>query len=83
MSYKLTKKELETLGMRFAEVLLCRSSAIPEDLPELASRTDWKNAGKHERRRISADIAREARSILLRSGYPRETVEAVTRNLIK
>ena len=46
MAYKLTKKELETLGMRLAEVLLCRSSAIPEDLPELASRTDWKNAEK-------------------------------------
>ena len=40
MAYKLTKKELETLGMRVAEVLLCRSSAMQEDLPELASRRD-------------------------------------------
>lgn len=44
MAYRLTKPDREKLGMRFAEALLCRASARPEEMPELALRKDWKEA---------------------------------------
>lgn len=83
MAYKLTKQDLKKLGLRFAEILLCRASAKPDDMTELASRKDWKEAAAHERKKVSSAIANEARAILLRSGYPREQVEKATRHLIR
>ena len=50
MAYKLTKQDLKKLGLRFAEILLCRASARPGDMPELVSRKDWKEAAAHERK---------------------------------
>ena len=83
MAYRLTKPDREKLGMRFAEILLCRASASPGDMPELASRKDWKEAAAHERRKVVSEIAEEARGILLKSGYPKEQVEKATRHLIR
>lgn len=83
MAYKLTKPDREKLGLRFAEILLCRASAKPDEMPELSSRKDWKEATAHERRKVSSDIAEEAGAALLKSGYPKEQVEKATRHLIK
>ena len=83
MAYKLTKPDREKLGLRFAEILLCRASARPDEMTELTSRKDWKEAAAHERKKVSSAIANEARATLLRSGYPREQVEKATRHLIK
>ena len=51
MAYRLTKPDREKLGMRFAEILICRANARPGDMPELASRKDWKEAAAYERKR--------------------------------
>lgn len=83
MAYRLTKPDRKMLGMRFAEILLCRASAKPGEMTELASRKDWKNAEAHERKKAASEIAEEARDILLRSGYPKEQVEKATRHLIR
>lgn len=83
MAYKLTKPDREKLGMRFAEILIFRASARPGDMPELASRKDWKEAAAHERKKVASEIAEEARAILLKSGYPKEQVEKATRHLIR
>ena len=83
MAYRLTKPDRVKLGMRFAEILICRSSARPGDMPELASRKDWQEVAAHERKKVASMIAEEARAILLRSGYPKEQVEKATRHLIK
>ena len=83
MAYKLTKPDREKLGLRFAEILLCRASARPDEMAELASRKDWKEAAAHERKKVSSDIAEEARAVLLKSGYPKEQVEKATRHLIR
>ena len=83
MAYKLTKPDREKLGLRFAEILLCRASARPDEMTELTSRKDWKEAAAHERKKVSSAIANEARATLLRSGYPREQVEKATRHLIR
>ena len=83
MAYRLTKADREKLGMRFAETLLCRSSARPDELPELLARKDWKEAAPHDRTRACSEIAQEARGILLKSGYPKEQVEKATRNFIR
>lgn len=83
MAYKLTKQDLKKLGLRFAEILLCRASARPDEMTELTSRKDWKEAAAHERKKVSSAIANEARATLLRSGYPREQVEKATRHLIR
>ena len=83
MAYRLTKADREKLGMRFAETLLCRSSAKPDELPELLARKDWKEAAAYERKKVASEIAEEARGILLKSGYPKEQVEKATRHLIR
>lgn len=83
MAYKLTKPDREKLGLRFAEILLCRASAKPDEMPELSSRKDWKEAAAHERKKVSSEIAEEARAALLKSGYPRDQVEKATRHLIR
>lgn len=83
MAYKLTKQDLKKLGLRFAEILLCRASARPDEMTEVTSRKDWKEAAAHERKKVSSAIANEARATLLRSGYPREQVEKATRHLIR
>lgn len=83
MAYRLTKPDREKLGMRFAEILLCRAIASPGDMPELASRKDWKEAAAYERKKVASEIAEEARAILLKSGYPKGQVEKATRHLIK
>lgn len=83
MAYRLTKADREKLGLHFAEILLCRASARPDELAELVSRKDWKEATAHERKKVSSEIAEEARAVLLKSGYPKEQVEKVTRYLIK
>ncbi len=83
MAYKLTKSDREKLGMRFAEILLRRASARPGDMPELASRKDWKKAAAHERIKVASEIAEEARGLLLKSGYPKEQVEKATLHLIR
>ncbi|MBS5375497.1 hypothetical protein [Bilophila wadsworthia] len=83
MAYKLTKQDLKKLGLRFAEILLCRASARPDEMTELTSRKDWKEAAAHERKKVSSAIANEARATLLRSGYPREQVEKATRHLTR
>ena len=83
MAYKLTKPDREKLGLRFAEILLWRASARPDEMTELISRKDWKEAAAHERKKVSSAIAEEARAALLKSGYPQEQVETATRHLIK
>lgn len=49
MGFKLTKKELETLGGRFAEMLLFGGEANPKKLSGLANRKDWKKAESYEK----------------------------------
>ena len=83
MAYRLTKPDREKLGMRFAENQICRANARPGDMPELASRKDWKEAAAYERKKVASEIAEEARGILLKSGYPKEQVEKATRHLIR
>lgn len=83
MAYRLTKADREKLGMRFAALLLFRTSAKPDEMPELASRKDWRDAAAYERKKAVSEIAEEARAILLKNGYPREQVEKATRHLIK
>ena len=62
MGFRLTKKEVETLGNRFAEMLLFSKEANPGILPDLVSRKDWKSAEFYERKQAIADIARQARA---------------------
>lgn len=83
MAYRLTKKELEALGARFAELLTGNTNAVPETMPELIARKDWRQAPSWERRKAISDIVREAKKVLLQNGYPKDTVENITRNLIR
>lgn len=83
MTCRLSKPERKKLGERFAELLLYRASAKPCDMPELASRKDWEEATAYERKAVESGIAEEARSNLLKSGYPKEQVEKATRHLIR
>lgn len=83
MGFKLTKKEVETLGGRFAEMLLFGGEANPNKLSGLANRKDWKKAESYEKKQAIADIARQARAELLACGYPKEQVEKATRHFIR
>jgi len=84
MNFKLTKKELETLGGRFAEMLLFGGKdATPYNLSGLANRKDWKKAESHEKKRAIADIARQARAELLACGYNKALVEKRTEKFIR
>ena len=84
MGFKLTKKEVETLGGRFAEMLLFGGKdATPYNLSGLANRKDWKKAESHEKKRAIADIARQARAELLACGYNKELVEKRTEKFIR
>lgn len=83
MAYRLTKPGWEKLGIRFAEILICRANARPGDIPELASRKNWKEAAAYERKKVVSEIAEKARGTLLKSGYPKEQVEKATRHLVR
>lgn len=82
MGFKLTKKEVENLGTRFAEMLLFGKDANPHKLYGLANRQDWKKADPYEKKRAVADIARQARAILLKCGYDKTLVERKTKKFI-
>ena len=49
MGFTLTKKELETLGFKFAEMLLFDRDADPAKLDALTRSKDWKAAKSFER----------------------------------
>ena len=83
MAYRLTKKEMEALSTRFAELLTGNANARPEDMPELTTRRDWKEAPSWERKKACSDIARDAKTLLLQNGYPKDIVENITRNHIQ
>lgn len=84
MGFKLTKKEVETLGGRFAEMLMFGGKdATPYNLSGLANRKDWKKAESHEKKRAIADIARQARAELLACGYNKALVEKRTEKFIR
>ena len=83
MGFTLTKKELETLGFKFAEMLLLDREADPEKLGALTRSKDWKAAKPFERKNAIADIARKAREALLASGYKRDVVERKTEKFIR
>ena len=84
MGFKLTKKEVETLGGRFVEMLLFGGKdATPYNLSGLANRKDWKKAESHEKKRAIADIARQARAELLACGYNKALVEKRTEKFIR
>lgn len=83
MGFKLTKKEVETLGGRFAEMLLLCKDAKPGEIAILANRKDWKSAESYEKKRAIADIARQARAALLKCGYNKELVEKRTEKFIR
>ena len=84
MGFKLTKKEVETLGGRFAEMLLFGGKdATPYNLSELANRKDWKKAESYEKKQAIADIARQAKAALLECGYDKAVVERKTEKFIR
>lgn len=84
MGFKLTKKEVETLGGRFAEMLLFGGKEVnPYKMSGLANRKDWKTADSYEKQRAIADIARKARAALLKCGYNKELVERRTEKFIR
>lgn len=83
MNFKLTKKELETLGGRFAEMLLFGGEANPNKLSGLANRKDWKKAESYEKKQAIADIARQAKAALLECGYDKAVVERKTEKFIR
>ncbi|WP_446424064.1 hypothetical protein [Mailhella sp.] len=81
--FRLTKKEVETLGQHFAEALLTNRGISPGKLPELVKRKDWKQAEKYEKQRAATEIARQAKAVLLQNGYNAETVDKVTSKFIQ
>jgi len=83
MGFTLSKKELETLGFKFAEMLLFDREADPAKLDALTKSKDWKAAKPFERKNAIADIVRKAREALLASGYKREVVESKTAKFIR
>lgn len=83
MGFRLTKKEVETLGARFAEMLLLGREVNPHMLSGLANRKDWKTAESYEKKQAIADIARKARAVLLECGYNKELVEKRTEQFIR
>lgn len=83
MSFKLTKKEVETLGGRFAEMLLFGKEVNPYKMRGLANRKDWKKAESYEKKQAIADIAQQARAELLKCGYNKELVEKRTEKFIR
>lgn len=84
MGFKLTKKEVETLGGRFAEMLLFGGKeANPYKMSGLANRKDWKKAESYEKKQAIADIARQARAELLACGYDKALVEKRTEKFIR
>lgn len=84
MGFKLTKKEVKTLGARFAEMLLFGGEKVnPYNLSGLANRKDWKKAESYEKKQAIADIARQARAALLECGYNKELIEKRTEKFIR
>lgn len=84
MGFKLTKKEVETLGSRFAEMLLFGGEKVnPYKLSGLANRKDWKKAESYEKKQAIADIARQAKAALLECGYNKELIEKQTEKFIR
>ncbi len=83
MGFTLSKKELETLGFKFAEMLLFDREADAAKLDALTRSKDWKAAKPFERKNAIADIVRKAREALLASGYKREVVESKTAKFIR
>lgn len=83
MGFKLTKKEVETLGMKFAEMQLHDKEANPVNLSVLAKSKDWKKALPHEKKQAISEIAQKARAALLECGYNKELVESVTEKHIR
>ena len=83
MAFRLSQKELEKLGSKFAEALLHSRETDPAKLPGLANRKDWQQADPYEKRQAIADIARLARTALLQCGYNRAVVEQKTEKFIR
>ena len=83
MGFKLTKKEVETLGVKFAEMLLHDKEANPANLPGLAKSKDWKKAEPYEKKSVITEIAQKARAALLECGYSKELVEKRTAKFIR
>lgn len=84
MGFKLTKMEVETLGSRFAEMLLFGGKEVnPYKMRGLANRKDWKKAESYEKKQAIADIAQQARAELLKCGYNKELVEKKTEKFIR
>lgn len=84
MGFKLTKMEVETLGSRFAEMLLFGGKEVnPYKIRGLANRKDWKKAESYEKKQAIADIAQQARAELLKCGYNKELVEKRTEKFIR
>ena len=84
MGFKLTKKEVEALGGRFAEMLLFGGKEVnPYKIRGLANRKDWKKAESYEKKQAIADIAQQARAELLKCGYNKELEEKKTEKFIR
>ena len=73
----LTKKDFETLGRKFAELLLRNAKARPQDMPELVQYEEWTKANRYKRLAYSKAILATAREWLLMAGYDKETVTTV------
>lgn len=79
---RLTKKEIDLLGRKYAEGLYWHRLESPAELPSLVARKDWQQTGKYERRAIISDIARKAEEELLKAGHSRGLVQKLVSNYI-
>lgn len=70
----MTKKDLEALGLKYAQGIFRGCLKSPEDLPELKARYGWESASFWEKKHIISKIAANARDRLLAAGLKRETV---------
>lgn len=77
MPLKISPRETERLGEKFAALLLHDPRADPRTIPGLCERKSWQAAGEASRREAIRGIAYSARDILLRSGLRRDLVEQI------
>ena len=73
------KMTMDKLGRLYAERVLRNARLRPEEMPELANRIDWKEAGEWVRDEILRDIRLIAQDLLIASGHTRERVMQILR----